>query len=402
MNSIQLLKKENATLQKGTKEHKRSELINNLNKEIADQDVVIEALRGAIGNEQKADNAIMEALKKGPARIRVATREELKIEIKNLKNKLLKYEKKGGVETNNAANLDIDDKLSVISNQVGNGSGIYVNNSELILKINELHNQIDDLKLAVTNKDMEIEKYKEMIKKKNQDLVEINQSKVDLKYALAKIEDLKAEISELRAKENATVYNQYDKDIRLQELEMINKNLDVNQRKADNVLNLEFENLQNKIDDLQKRNREYIADNERLEAQNAELAKRIADLKERQQQAVKIQNDELEKLKAAVKEKDKAKATLEQQLASAEQANLRKIKELEEKIAEQEQLITTLQKKAAAATTTKGGTSKGGKSAMFQLEEEMAGTEAANPSALLSKLLHMGINLTFVFCCREE
>ena len=51
MTSIQLLKKEQASLQKDTKEHKRSELIAKLNKDIGDQDLIIETLRKVINNE---------------------------------------------------------------------------------------------------------------------------------------------------------------------------------------------------------------------------------------------------------------------------------------------------------------------------------------------------------------
>jgi|JI6StandDraft_1071083.scaffolds.fasta_scaffold10071_8 hypothetical protein len=41
MNSIQMLKKENAQLENSGKEHKRSKLISQLNREIEDQDTVI-------------------------------------------------------------------------------------------------------------------------------------------------------------------------------------------------------------------------------------------------------------------------------------------------------------------------------------------------------------------------
>lgn len=89
MNSIQLLKKENMQLEKLQKEHKRSELISQLQKDVSDQDTIIETLRSTckIRNitEEVLDAAIIEALTKGPPRIRALTREELKIEIKKLK-----------------------------------------------------------------------------------------------------------------------------------------------------------------------------------------------------------------------------------------------------------------------------------------------------------------------------
>jgi hypothetical protein len=48
MNSIQMLKKDNAQLLNQGKEHKRSQLIAGLNKQIADQDIVIEVIRNYV------------------------------------------------------------------------------------------------------------------------------------------------------------------------------------------------------------------------------------------------------------------------------------------------------------------------------------------------------------------
>eukprot|EP01015_Nassula_variabilis_P000094 TRINITY_DN10039_c0_g1_i1.p2 TRINITY_DN10039_c0_g1~~TRINITY_DN10039_c0_g1_i1.p2 ORF type:complete len:200 (-),score=38.35 TRINITY_DN10039_c0_g1_i1:59-658(-) len=91
MNSIQLLKKENAQLKKGAQEHKRSDLISNLNKDISDQESIIEALRRLVNNDEKVDAAIVETLNKGPPRYRAPSREELLSEIRKLKGALAKY-----------------------------------------------------------------------------------------------------------------------------------------------------------------------------------------------------------------------------------------------------------------------------------------------------------------------
>lgn len=87
-----MLKKDNAQLLNQGKEHKRSKLIAELNKQIMDQDIVIEVIRNYVykkeGREEGRaglDGIIVAALTKGPERIRAETREELKIEIENLK-----------------------------------------------------------------------------------------------------------------------------------------------------------------------------------------------------------------------------------------------------------------------------------------------------------------------------
>ena len=78
LNSLQIVKKEKAQLQGLSKEHKRSKLIEQLNKEILDQDIVIEVLRKYIYDDkgrdkgrQICDQVVVKALTKGPERIRV-------------------------------------------------------------------------------------------------------------------------------------------------------------------------------------------------------------------------------------------------------------------------------------------------------------------------------------------
>lgn len=53
-------------------------------------ETVVNALRKTVNQEDKCDLAIKQALEKGPKRIRIASREELKIEINTLKNQALR------------------------------------------------------------------------------------------------------------------------------------------------------------------------------------------------------------------------------------------------------------------------------------------------------------------------
>jgi hypothetical protein len=76
-------------------------MIERLKKDIELQEVAINALRKIIQNEDKCDSAIKTELEKGPKRIRVASREELKIEINKYKNmtlRLLEELKKHGIK----------------------------------------------------------------------------------------------------------------------------------------------------------------------------------------------------------------------------------------------------------------------------------------------------------------
>ncbi len=59
-----------------------------LRKDLADNEMVIETLRKIIGDEDLIEAELMKVINKGPPRMRVATWEELWMEIKKLKSKL--------------------------------------------------------------------------------------------------------------------------------------------------------------------------------------------------------------------------------------------------------------------------------------------------------------------------
>lgn len=120
LNSIQILKKEKAAIEGLSKEHKRSKLIEQLNKQILDQDIVIQVLRKQIYDEkgkekgrQICDSIIIKALTKGPDRIRPLTREQLRMEIEKLK--AIRITADGKVKNNKIKSGEQEDNQSDIS-----------------------------------------------------------------------------------------------------------------------------------------------------------------------------------------------------------------------------------------------------------------------------------------------
>ena len=65
-------------------------MIERLKKDIEYQEIAINALRRIVNSEDKCDIAIKNELEKGPKRIRVASREELKMDINKYKNMTLR------------------------------------------------------------------------------------------------------------------------------------------------------------------------------------------------------------------------------------------------------------------------------------------------------------------------
>ncbi len=136
LKSIQNLKKEIQKEKTNQKDNARIRIIEGLKKDHEDFELAINALRKVINNEDKCDQAIKNELQKGPKRVRVATREELKMEIKSYKNQallLLQILKKNGIQQPAGLRLDAeagtglrkDDRADIFDiNKMDGGSAI--------------------------------------------------------------------------------------------------------------------------------------------------------------------------------------------------------------------------------------------------------------------------------------
>jgi len=88
LKSINNLKREIAKLNEENKSNVRHKMTERLNDDIKLQEIAIDAMREMLGEsrEDEVNLFIKKKLTKGPARIRVLSREELKMEIKKYKN----------------------------------------------------------------------------------------------------------------------------------------------------------------------------------------------------------------------------------------------------------------------------------------------------------------------------
>lgn len=101
LKSIQILKKEVQKEKFDKKDNVRAQKIEALNRDIQYCEIAINALRKLVNSEDKCDMAIKQELDKGPKRIRVASREELKMDINKYKNmtlRLLEVLKQNGIK----------------------------------------------------------------------------------------------------------------------------------------------------------------------------------------------------------------------------------------------------------------------------------------------------------------
>ena len=86
LKSINNLKKEVAKTKFEQKENVRIQKIQRLQNDMALLEQTCNALRKLVNQEDACDNAIKTELERGPKRVRIASREELKIEINRFKN----------------------------------------------------------------------------------------------------------------------------------------------------------------------------------------------------------------------------------------------------------------------------------------------------------------------------
>ncbi|KAM3143571.1 hypothetical protein pb186bvf_004333 [Paramecium bursaria] len=163
MNSIQVLKKECAQLKKIDQGNKRSELIRTLNKEIADQEVVISALKELINDEDRCTRAIVKKLSEGPPQVRAKTREELKIDIAKLKADLEKAKKDLQIKRDQDQQLDNMSTASDISKleKQKEQSELEKYRNDALKNIEEL----ESLQKQLRDKDGEIERISQELNK---------------------------------------------------------------------------------------------------------------------------------------------------------------------------------------------------------------------------------------------
>lgn len=79
----------------------RIQKIQRLENDHKDYEIAMNALKQCIGDEEKCNRVCLEAMQKGPKRVRIASREELKIEINKYKNvslRLMEEMKRNGIK----------------------------------------------------------------------------------------------------------------------------------------------------------------------------------------------------------------------------------------------------------------------------------------------------------------
>lgn len=164
MQSIQELKKQNASIRALNKENNRSKLIEKLKTELVQQEIAIQALRDLIADNEKSDEQIIKYLNKGPPRIRPLSREEMKMKIRKLEGRL-------GISKKTPGDQAVDDLESMLNPSKSQESEDFklvdpLQNEKIV----ELMEHVQSIQLELRSKDSIIEHLRSQIKKLQEEL----------------------------------------------------------------------------------------------------------------------------------------------------------------------------------------------------------------------------------------
>ena len=217
MNSIQELKKEVATAKHQNKDHKRSDMIDKLKKEIIEQDLIIKVLRKTVGNDTLCDNVIIDKLSEGPKRNRPPSREELRIEIKNLKSKLAQATAK---RNGNQAAADLDKLFPDVDVSVSSISSFRNVDTLHNEKIVDLLETVENLKVEISSRDMQIEYLKKQMEKVYTEVKQAQNRDVEVASMLSKNNALENEANSIRNELSQTIVKKDATETQFQEQEL--------------------------------------------------------------------------------------------------------------------------------------------------------------------------------------
>ena len=187
MQSIQELKKQNATIRAQSKENNRSKLIEKLKTELVQQEIAIQALRDIINDNDKCDEQIITYLNKGPPRIRPQSREEMKMQIRKLQSKL-------GISKPSKGDKAVDDLESLLNpSKSQEDEEFKVVDPMQNEKIVELVEQIQNLQLDLRAKDSTIDHLRQLNKKNQEELLKYRSNENDEKMLGFKADGMEIE-----------------------------------------------------------------------------------------------------------------------------------------------------------------------------------------------------------------
>ena len=299
MKNITELQSHNKKLNQQTKEHKRSQLIEKLKIDIAQQETVIDALRELIGNEDACDEAILKHLNKGPPRVRHLSREEMRIEIRKLKAQI------GGVSSSrrrtDQALKDLEYMLSHHQN----------NDQQQSEKITQLQVSLESFRKELIDREKSIEDLSALVEEKDEEITVIRERLTELAKPAERIANLEKEVeritAELKRRDEELIQNGSVIQEQTKTIEELKKILD-SVSSAKNSIEKELASIKVSFSTYQQ---EATANAGSLSTELSEARAVIQDLEIRLEESLKNSTSKVESYREIISQKDSKIGDLE-------------------------------------------------------------------------------------------
>lgn len=292
MKNITELQVHNKKLNQQTKEHKRSQLIEKLKIDIAQQETVIDALRDLIQNEDKCDEAILKFLNQGPPRVRPLSREEMRIEIRKLKSQV------GGVSTSKRRTDQALKDLETLLNQHQN------NDQQQTERISQLQILLEGFRTDIIEKEKTIEDLTAVIEERDEEISVIRETLNELAKPAERIANLEKEVSALKTELQAKSDILTDKTNTIQQQV---KNIE-EQQKIINAVSLAKNNLEKELTALKQQFDNYTQEAQakagKLSNELSEARATIQELELRLEESLKNSASKVESYREIILQKD--------------------------------------------------------------------------------------------------
>jgi chromosome segregation ATPase len=287
MQSIQELKKQNATIRAQGKENNRSKLIEKLKTELVQQEISIQALRDLVKDDEKCDEQIINYLNKGPPRIRPMSREEMKIQIRKLQGRL-------GMAKTSKGDKAVDDLESLLD--PSKSEEVKLVDPLQNEKIVELVEQIQNLQLDLRSRDSTIDHLRFQTKKLQEELMNYRNSENSDKLTSYKVSGIENEKQSLIEKLNINTSNAEELKTQLETalIDLKAKNdLITSLKKRVDDLSSNRTTKEKEAETAKKQLKEAMSALKNLENEN----KRLKDSKEKMIEDIQSKELELEEIK---------------------------------------------------------------------------------------------------------
>ena len=182
-----------------------------------EQDIIIKVLRQTVNDDTLCDNKIIDKLSAGPKRNRPPSREELRIEIKNLKSKLTQAtsKRRGAQATDDLDKLFPDLDASVSSFASFRNPDTLHNE-----KIVDLLETVENLKVEISSRDQHIEYLKKQMEKVYDEVKQVQAKDLNAVTMDAKRTALENETNNIRNELSQTIVKHDATSTQMQEQEL--------------------------------------------------------------------------------------------------------------------------------------------------------------------------------------